>query len=63
MAARLGNVIYWALCGLAVLALVSILGIGINEPRLGSGPFIAAPAIAIVIWLAGRAFRYVLAGR
>lgn len=63
MAVRLGNVIYWALCGLAVLVLVAILGIGINEPRLGLGPFIAAPAIAIVIWLVGRAFRYVLAGR
>jgi hypothetical protein len=63
MAVRLGNVIYWASCGLAGLALIIILGIGIQEPRLGPGPFIAAPVIAFAIWLVGRAFRYVLAGR
>jgi hypothetical protein len=50
---RLGRVLYLAGCALA--AVVFLVGI---KGRAGA----IALAIAFVIWLAGRTFRYILAG-
>ena len=62
MAARLGNVLYWLACVGAVLALVLAVVVAVNpgaNAQLWIGVYTAA---AVVIWLVGRAVRYVLAG-
>jgi hypothetical protein len=53
MLQRLGNVIYWMACGLVLL--VVLFGVFWGE---------LAPALilACLIWLSGKAARYVLAG-
>ena len=61
MAARLGNVLYWTACGLAVLLLVAAAA----TVLFGTGrdaPFIAAieAVAAVVIWGIGLAIRYIL---
>lgn len=63
MVARLGDVLYWALSGLS--GLIVIFGAFAN---LKSHPpdwetFLIAVAGAFLVWLFGRACRYVLAGR
>jgi len=68
--ARLGNVLYWIGCGLAVLMLAgTLVAIGIlitgysAEPTesAAGGVFLAIAAAAC--WGIGRGFRYVLAGK
>jgi len=65
MAARLGQVLYWAACGLALLTfgfvayLILIVGVPHEDwPVIG-----IISAMGVVVWLIGRAFLYVLAGR
>ena len=64
MLARLGQVIYWAAGGLAILLLV---GAGSSVFLAEGGDRLAAVAVfasaAVLIWLAGRACLYVLAGK
>ena len=67
MLARLGNVLYWTGCLLGILlvaaavAFYSLAKRGTPEELL----FISALLIGlgVVVWLIGRACRYVLAGR
>jgi hypothetical protein len=63
MLARLGNVLYWAGCLLAVpllifCVIVFVQGTPNDRPALG---FLTLAAV--VIWLIGRACKYVLAGK
>lgn len=63
MAARLGDVIYWAMCGVAALALALLAFVALN-PGSEAVPWgIFFGVAAVVAWLFGRAVRYVLAGR
>jgi hypothetical protein len=60
MLARLGNVLYWAACIIAVI----LVGIGIeqvSQPRNNSGVFFFFAVPALIIWAVGRALRYILA--
>jgi hypothetical protein len=68
MIARLGNVLYWASSGIAVLLLLWLAGAVIaaiinGEPMndFGLMSFLMVGSAAL-IWLFGRAYRYVLAG-
>jgi hypothetical protein len=65
--ARLGNVLYWAANGLAaLLATLGVLGFVIALKNNAGEGMILMPimiALAIPVWLVGRACRYVLAGR
>ena len=66
MAARLGNVIYWLACAVAVLMLAVVPIALLIEARdeawwIDTAIHVIAPAI--LIWLAGRGVKYVLAGR
>lgn len=66
MAARLGRVIYWTGCGMAVIA-VLLAGIVFFSWRMPPPVeaiewIIRYLAAAVVFWLVGRAARYVLAG-
>jgi hypothetical protein len=62
MAARLGNVLYWLGCGVAVncALLVLIVYLGPGEEAVFFGLVYAACGIGA--WLFGRACRYVLSG-
>ncbi len=64
MLARLGNVFYWLCTGVVVLVGIFIfasLVFGKGDDRLwGVGGLVV---FAIVVWLAGRAARDILAGR
>jgi hypothetical protein len=68
MAARLGNVLYWTGCILA--GLIVVLGLTIHfavDPASAAGRspeiVIAATLVAAaIVWLVGRALRYILAG-
>lgn len=63
MLERLGHALYWAGC--AVTAVLIIVGlIAASSGGQGSGAVLAVfVAGAVLAWLAGRACRYVLAGR
>lgn len=68
MAARLGNVLYWTGCILALLALIvgTLTAVGDTADPVDYRWYLfalfgAGPALAL--WLVGRACRYVLAGR
>jgi hypothetical protein len=63
MLARLGDVLYWAGSGIAVLCfgLATFLWVTPPNPDSRTGAVIFA-TVAIVVWLIGRACRYVLAG-
>jgi hypothetical protein len=64
MVARLGQVLYWAACAIAVFWL--ILGLFGVFTRETLEPWNDIPVFiggAILIWLIGRAVRYVLAGK
>ena len=67
MIARLGNVLYWFANGLAVLmAALGALGFMVALINNAGEGMILAPiliALAIPIWLFGRACLYVFAGR
>jgi hypothetical protein len=59
MSARLGNVLYWASCIIAGLPLYATW---IDGNFNNAGLVMFSAAISVVIWLIGRACRYVLAG-
>jgi hypothetical protein len=64
MLARLGDVLYWAACGLAVLFLLlsaSVVVFGEGDSRTFGITWTAV--LGVLVWLFGRACRYVLAGR
>lgn len=63
MAARLGDVLYWFACGAATVWSGIFGSIYWAENRHEPGLLVAAAIGAFLIWIAGRAFRYVLAGR
>jgi hypothetical protein len=61
---RLGDVLYWGASFVA--ALLALLAAAVALLNTGpDGPFIAMifAIFALIVWLAGRACRYVLAGR
>lgn len=63
MLARFGNVLYWAATVIAV-CIIGLVAYAVmfgdpNADRFGQGLF---AFIGVVIWLLGRAFRYVLSG-
>ena len=66
MLTRLGNVLYWAGCllgGLLVLAAVAFYNLASIKPAeivLFSALLVG---LGVVVWLIGRACRYVLGGR
>ena len=61
MAARLGDVLYWAGCGLAAIVFVLSLFLAFDE--IGTPAVAVGTVFASLLWLAGRACRYVLSGR
>ena len=65
MLARLGQVLYWVCCGIAVLMLLyGLLGFTyLNMQDAIFGSVIPAIIVALIFWLAGRAARYILAGK
>ena len=60
MAGRLGNVIYWTACGIAGLSLLPAAVIAIDPGRDSAFWITLYIVAAVVIWLVGRAARYVL---
>ena len=63
MIARLGQVLYWAACAVAVY--IAGLGIAVwhgNSTRSWVG-LIYPVGTSLLVWLAGRALLYILAGR
>ena len=65
MLARLGNIIYWAACFVAAV----VWFVGLSNLWLAEGEDPKARVVAVacvvggfVIWLAGRAVRYILTG-
>ncbi len=63
MIKRLGNVLYWLGCGLSVLWLLGCGVAMIYDPRANVVGVIFVPLVgSILIWLVGRACRYVLSG-
>jgi hypothetical protein len=63
--ARLGDVLYWTTASLSALIIIVGIPAGLNEvaPDKRWTLFAVFFVIAAVIWLLGRACRYVLAGR
>lgn len=64
MAARLGNVLYWAFSGLAVILLIGAAAFSLNDkvdPHWLGWVLFGIPAV--LVWLIGRGCRYVLAAR
>ncbi len=67
MAARLGNVLYWTASGIAaLLAVFAVLSLG--DAVFGTGSTgsaviwaVMCSVAALLVWLLGRAARYVLA--
>lgn len=70
MSARLGNVLYWTGClfaGLLVLAgiaMASVMSKGPNPTDIADAPWVGLTfaACALVVWLIGRALRYIFSG-
>jgi hypothetical protein len=62
--ARLGNVLYWFGCGLAcgVLGLGGVMAYSVSPGDNPMGIFIFFVVAAVLVWLVGRACRYVLSG-
>ncbi len=56
MAAKLGNILYWACCVMAG----AVVLLTIDSPSIDD--FLYGIILALVIWLLGRALRNVLAG-
>jgi len=61
MVARLGNVLYWAACGIA--ALLGALGGFEFYAHKDATAMVGLALFGIVVWLIGRACQYVLAGK
>jgi hypothetical protein len=63
MLARLGSVLYWLGCGLAALLVIFFLFLVFSPStaEVKFSPFLLAGAL--IVWLIGRACRYVLSGR
>jgi hypothetical protein len=63
--ARLGDVLYWTTASLSALIIIVGIPAGLNEVAPDKRWTLIAVffVIAAVIWLLGRACRYVLAGR
>lgn len=63
MAERLGNALYWASCAAAVLwSAIAFYAESISAtPRWGVA-LTAGLGVSVVIWLGGRAVKYVLGG-
>jgi hypothetical protein len=59
MLQRLGNVVYWTACGVALLVVFFALFIGIRGEVVSSVELLV---FAGLIWLAGKVARYVLVG-
>jgi hypothetical protein len=65
MLARLGNIIYWLGCIVAALVIAAGTAEWFSEAQYrtrGYGIVIGFAVAALIVWLIGRAFRYVLAG-
>ena len=63
MAARLGNVIYWAACGIATLGLLLTTYVAIGAAEGSAFWATVYGASAVGVWLLGRAARYILSAR
>jgi len=62
MVARLGQVLYWAGCGVAIiLVIAAVLIIRGDHADVPFGLFVGG--CGVLFWLLGRACLYVLAGR
>jgi hypothetical protein len=59
---RLGRVLYWLGCGVAsaIVLLGALMLIG--DPKMGMPFAVTVLILAVLIWLAGWACRYVLSG-
>jgi hypothetical protein len=59
---RLGRVLYWLGCGLtgAIVLLGALMLIG--DARMGVPFAVTVLIVAVLVWLVGRACRYVLSG-
>jgi hypothetical protein len=63
VAARLGNVLYWTGCLVGVVVFLGgYLLIAGGGYKLQTLDYVLIGTPAIVAWLIGRAFRYILAG-
>jgi uncharacterized BrkB/YihY/UPF0761 family membrane protein len=63
MAERLGHVLYWAGCVLAILVIaIGVLFSWGETEKIAWEMRVIASVIAVLFWLIGRACRYVLAG-
>ena len=64
MAGRLGNVLYWLFCAVAVLFVVlGVFGTAVNGiDNVSIWPILGVAVAAVLAWLIGRACRYILAG-
>jgi len=65
MLARLGNVLYWLGCILAAVLITGGIALWIGEGQSSpNGYYILSgfAVVALVVWLIGRACRYVLSG-
>jgi hypothetical protein len=64
MAARLGDVIYWLGCGIAIISIAAAVVLAIYGVKPDKHILIIIFSVgALVIWLIARACRYILAGR
>ena len=68
MAAHLGHALYWALSGIALLLVGAAVYGAVDDFRRGidlegDGLFGTIVALAVAMWLIGRACRFVLAER
>lgn len=68
MAARVGQVLYWIGCGIAVLLLVPsgcLVVTAVDHGLSSSGWFflVLTTGAAVLAWAIGRALLYILAGR
>jgi len=64
MLVLLGNVLYWAGCLVAVtLVLTSIFYFNSEHMHIKPLELLVLFGLAVIVWVIGRACRYVLAGR
>lgn len=62
MTARLGNVLYWAGCAIAGLIALGCIAVGFSGRDDSTITALLLFAPAVVVYLIGRALRYILAG-